>query len=205
MTTTSEPKSDILAAADVIKSGGLVVIGTETFYALAADPFQEQALVKTFEVKRRQSDKPLPLIASDMACVRRIAKDPGPMIRELMDRFWPGSLTILLEPAIAFSDLLTGSEGKIGVRVPPNCPARDLAAAVGGLITSTSANLSGDADPDRVEMIAPQVLEKVDLVVDHGTTPGGLPSTLVEPFGGGVRILRQGAVPRSELFDFLEE
>ncbi len=205
MTTASEPRSDLITAARIIKSGGLVIVGTETFYALAADPFQEQALRKIFAIKGRQDQKPLPLIASDRAHVNEISLDPGPWVSEMMDRFWPGSFTILLEPAFPVSPLLTGPGGKIGVRVPTDCPARELAAAAGGLITATSANPAGDPASDRIRMIAPQLLDQVDLVMDSGSTPGGMPSTVVEPLDRGVRIVREGIVSRSQLLDFLDD
>ena len=120
-----------------------------------------------------------------------------------MDRFWPGSLTILVAAAVPLPRFLTGPGGKIGVRVPPPCPARTLADLAGGWITATSANLSGDPNPREISDIAKEILDSVDLVLDLGPAPGGEPSTVVEPLEAGVRIVRHGAVPASALRDLL--
>ncbi len=190
-------------AAAIIRSGGVVIVLTETFYALAADPFQVEAVERIFSIKERPRDKPLPLIAASRNVVRRMVLNPGPVAEALMDRFWPGSLTILLEPALPVSELLSGPNGKIGVRVPPSCAARTVAELAGGRLTATSANLSGDPNPDTIRRIAPRVLRSVDLVVDCGTAPGGNPSTVVEPLDNGVRIIRPGAIGVEALADYV--
>jgi L-threonylcarbamoyladenylate synthase len=187
-------------AAGIVRSGGVVIVPTETFYALAADPFQEPAVLKIFRIKSRNRGKPLPLIASERSVVESLIRDPGPVALALMDRFWPGSLTILLSPMIDMSGLLKGPGGKIGVRVPPDCPARKLAAETGGWITATSANLSGDPEPRQISSIARDVLEMVDLIIDVGATPGGRPSTVVEPLGSSFLIVRHGVVEEPALW-----
>ncbi|MEW6112509.1 MAG: L-threonylcarbamoyladenylate synthase [Thermodesulfobacteriota bacterium] len=197
-------KEDALldSAAEIIRSGGVVIVPTETFYGLAADPFQEQAVRRVFQIKQRDESKPLPLIASDRSVVEDLIEPPDARVQELMARFWPGSLTILLRPKRTLSPLLTSPDGLIGVRLPPTCPARSLAARVGGFITATSANLTGDPDPSDVSTISPRVLDAVDLVIDLGPTPGGKPSTVVEPAAAELRIIRDGAIPGSLLADF---
>jgi L-threonylcarbamoyladenylate synthase len=182
-------------AGEIIRSGGLVILPTETFYALAASPFHEEAVRRVFRVKRRDEEKPLALIASDMAAVNKLVCPMSHLERKLTDGFWPGSLTILLVPSKQVSTLLIGPEGKIGIRIPPKCPARIVAARVGGWLTATSANLSGDPSPDDVSQIAGEVLDAVDMVMDLGPTPGGKPSTVVETLGADFRLLREGAVP----------
>jgi L-threonylcarbamoyladenylate synthase len=182
-------------AAEIVRSGGLVILPTETFYALAASPFHEEAVQRVFRVKHRDVRKPLALIASDMAAVNNLVCCMSSVDRKLTDSFWPGSLTILFVPSKQVSTLLMGPKGKIGVRIPPECAARIVAARVGGWLTATSANLSGDPSPDDVSKIAGEVLDAVDMVVDLGPTPGGKPSTVVEPLDGDCRVLREGAVP----------
>lgn len=192
-------------AGEILKSGGVVIVPTETYYALAVDPFQEEAILKVFRIKSRDQRKPLPLIASDRSVVNRLVRDPGRVAVELMDRFWPGSLTILLNPALDVPKWLQGPGGKIGVRIPPDCAARALAAAAGGWITATSANVSGGPEPQEISFIAREVLEAVDLVIDLGPTPGGKPSTVVEPLNSGIRIIRHGAVDDSLLRDAIRD
>ncbi len=178
---------------------------TETFYALAADPFREESVRRIFRIKSRLEDKPLPLIAADRAAVDKVASRIPESAQRLMDRFWPGSLTILLEPAVSMSSLLTGRGGRIGIRVPPPCPARTLAELAGGWITATSANLSGDPNPQEISDVVKEVLDSVDLVLNLGPAPGGEPSTVVEPLNDGVRIVRHGAVSASALGEFLRQ
>lgn len=187
-------------AERIITNGGLVIVPTETFYALAADPFYEQALRRIYHTKGRTESKPLPLIAADRAVVEEFLSEDDRQIRALMDHFWPGSLTILLR-ARGFSLRLTGPDGKIGVRVPPWCAARILAARAGGWITATSANLSGGPDPDDVSKIDRSVIQAADMVMNLGPAPGGKPSTVVEPLDHGFRIAREGAIPEAAIRD----
>lgn len=197
-----ETESLFFRAGEIIRGGGLVILPTETFYGLAADPFIEETVRRVFRIKQRDERKPLPLIASDMATVEKLVDCMSPMVRKMVDRFWPGSLTILLKPCRPVSPLLMSSEGKIGIRIPPPCPARTVAAHAGGWITATSANLSGDPDPNDVSLIARDVLEAVDLVVDLGPTQGGKPSTVLELLNSDLRVLREGAVPESAIRDY---
>lgn len=192
------------AAASIVRQGGVVIVPTETFYALAADPFQNDAVRRIFTSKSRSPTKPLPLIAASVDDVKGMVAPLQRTAYILMDRFWPGSVTILFRPARPLAELVTGPDGKIGVRVPTPCPALRLAQRVGGFITATSANVSGDPDPDMVERIAPEVRNAVDLIMDLGPAPGGKPSTVIEPLDSGeVRILREGAVPGVDIRQFL--
>jgi L-threonylcarbamoyladenylate synthase len=199
----TELEKIMATARDAVLSGGVVVIPTETFYGLAADPFNEAAVLKVFHIKERTHSKPLPLIASDRTAVERLDPEISPDIERIMERYWPGSLTILLKTAVPVSRLIVGDSGKVGVRVPPFCAARSLAELVGGLITATSANLSGGADPPTVQMIPRKVIAAADVVVDLGPTPGGKPSTVVDFKNKSLLVIREGAVAATELRAFL--
>ena len=128
---TGSPEEERLfeRAADLVRCGGVVLIATETFYALAADPFQDESLRRILAIKVRDEGKPLPLIASDRAAVGKIIAQPEASVQRLMDRFWPGSLTVVLETTRAVPDALIGPSGKIGVRIPPPCPARTCSSS----------------------------------------------------------------------------
>ncbi len=195
----TEYEKTLQKARDVVRSGGVVIVPTETFYGLAADPFNEEAVLRIFQIKSRSHSKPLPLIASDWDAVERLVPSPGPEALRLMKRFWPGSLTIVLPTAAPLSRLLTGEGRKVGVRIPPECPARWVAGAIGGLITATSANFAGEPNPDLVQKISAKVVAAVDLVVDLGATPGGKPSTVIDFERGKVRVIREGAVAAEEI------
>ncbi len=197
--STSVDTALIVRAAELISAGGVAIVPTETFYGLAADPFNDPAVRRIFQIKGRADDKPLPLIAADRDTAESLVFPPDRLTRLLMDRFWPGSLTILLTPRTSMSRLIAGSADRIGVRVPPESPARAVAGRVGGAITATSANLSGDPNPRITADIDRAVRDAADLVVDLGPTPGGRPSTVVEIVKGRLRILREGAVPAAAL------
>jgi L-threonylcarbamoyladenylate synthase len=200
------PTEYVFDKADrILRAGGIVIAPTETFYALVADPFKENAVRQIFSIKDRDERKPLPLIAADLATVKNLIPSEQELAHRMMERFWPGSLTILLETSQDFSQLLTGPGGKIGVRVPPWCPARILATRTSGLITATSANISGGPDPVDVSDISPLVSGSVDLVLDLGPAPGGRPSTVVELTNRGFRIVREGAIPESAIQEFVEQ
>jgi L-threonylcarbamoyladenylate synthase len=199
----TECEKTVQKARDVVRSGGVVIVPTETFYGLAADPFNEKTVLRIFQIKSRSHFKPLPLIAADRSAVERLVPNPGPEALRLMDRFWPGSLTILLKTTVPLSKLLTGEGGKVGVRIPPDCAARWLAGAVGGLITATSANFAGEPNPDIVQKISASVIAAVDLVVDLGASPGGKPSTVIDLEYGKLRVIREGAVAAKEIESFM--
>lgn len=181
-------------AARTLKDGGVVIIATETFYCMAADPFVGEAVDRIFELKSRSYDKPLPLIASSVERVWAVISEESRDAFELACRFWPGSLTMLLNLNLSFPACLTGSGGRVGVRVPTDCPASELAAMGSGWITATSANLAGGPNASEIEQIPAALLNSVDFVVDTGPTPGGLPSTVMALEGGLPVIHRNGAV-----------
>ncbi|MGB9616691.1 MAG: L-threonylcarbamoyladenylate synthase [Desulfomonilaceae bacterium] len=187
----------------VIERGGLVVAATETFYAIAADPCNPLAVKKVFDIKKRASSKPLPLIASDIAAVAQHICEPHPLLLSLMNRFWPGSMTIVMTVDLLTASGVRNAEGKIAVRVPPDCPARRIAALAGGWITATSANVSGEPPPDTMASVSHHIRTRVDMVLDTGATRGGKPSTIIEIFGpNGYRILREGAIGADLIADW---
>ncbi|AFM25724.1 L-threonylcarbamoyladenylate synthase [Desulfomonile tiedjei] len=196
---------DIFAKArDVIRSGGVVIVPTETFYGLAVAPFNDEAVRRVFSIKSRPIGSPLPLIASDRKTVEKSLISSDSRISILMDRFWPGSLTLVLQLAAQFAEPIFGASGKVGVRVPPDSAARKLAELAGGFITATSANFAGDPPPGDVRKIPAALISLVDLVIDLGPTPGGKPSTVIEIDRGVLKVIREGAVPIAAIRSVLE-
>ncbi len=195
----------LMKARDVIRTGGIVIVPTETFYGLAADPFNDEAVRRVFSIKSRPINSPLPLIASDRKTVEKSLLSPDPRIAILMDRFWPGSLTLVLQLAARFAEPILGASGKVGVRVPPDSAARKLAELAGGFITATSANFSGDPPPDDVRKVPAALLSLVDFVIDLGPTPGGKPSTVIEIDRGVFEVIREGAIPVDRIRTVLNE
>jgi len=189
----AELERRVAAAGEVLRRGGIVVYPTETFYGLGALARAGGALDRLARAKLRPEGKPLPLLAADRAQVEEVAVLRGRAAR-LAERFWPGPLTLVLPARLGLSAAVTGGTGTVGIRIPGSEVARALAAAAGGALVSTSANPSGGPPPARVEDLDQALREAVDLVLDGGATPGGLPSTVVEVGPEGVRVVRAGAI-----------
>lgn len=200
-TATVRPLSPaaLTEAARIIGGGGLVVFPTETYYGLAADPFSETALTRLFALKKRPAAKPiLTLIDSEARLIRMTTEIPA-VYRVLMASFWPGPLTLLFRARPELSGWLTGGSGTVGVRISPLPAARQLAAESGGIITATSANLSGRPPAATAAEAAAQLGDGPDLILDGGPTPGGRPSTILTVEQGEPVLLREGMVAAADI------
>ncbi len=182
------------AVADVLRRGGIVAYPTETFYGLGALARDAAAVDRVARAKGRPDGKPLPLLAADRGQVDEVAV-LGDEAARLASAFWPGPLTLVLPARPGLPEAITAGTGTVGIRVPGSDVARALARAAGGAIVSTSANLSGEPPPASPGQLAPALVSRLDAVLDGGATPGGLPSTVVAVERGGVRLVREGAVP----------
>jgi len=189
---------DVATAAAALRHGALVVYPTETFYGLGALASIPEALVRLAAAKLRPDGKPLPLVAADADMAFALWHEVLPAARRLAEAFWPGPLTLVAAAAPGLSSELAPG-GSVGVRVPGLAVARELSRLAGGALVSTSANLAGGGSPAAAADLAPALLARIDLVLDGGPTPGGLPTTVVEVRPSGPRLLRAGAVPWSEV------
>ena len=192
---TVPPTADGIAeAAALVRAGEIVAYPTETVYGLAADPFSVTAIEKLFAVKGRPETNPVLLAAADLEQVERVASTLSPAARALIDRFWPGPLSLVLPKAECIPAALCGGGTKVCVRVPACDTARALCRAVGHAITSTSANASGSAPARCAQAIS---LPGVALCIDGGELQPSAPSTVFDP---DTRTLhRLGAIPESLL------
>jgi len=182
-------------ACAVLRAGGVVAFPTETYYGLAVDPFNQAALSRLFTLKGRSADKPVLLIVDNVSQLSSlVAETPSPFIL-LMEKFWPGPLTLVFPGAASLPEMLTGHRGTIGVRVSSHPVARQLVRAFGQPITATSANLSGYPAAIAASGVRDQLGPEVDAVLDGGKTPGGRGSTLLGYQEGKVCLLRAGVVP----------
>lgn len=189
--------NDIAEAVTAVRAGELVVFPTETFYAIGADPTQSSALAAIAHVKGREPDKPIALIAADTHSAFSIAGAIPADARLLAETFWPGPLTLVVPAREGFEAALTGPSGGIGVRVSSHPIARALADGIGGLITATSANLSGQP-PARILSEARRSLgTRIRVYLDGGALGSDAPSTVVEfSEDGSFWIVRAGVIDR---------
>ena len=195
----SPQRDAIQEAARWILNGGVVALPTDTLYGLAADPCSAAGVARVFAAKGRAAERALPLIAADAAQVTAHLGRLPPAGQRLADRFWPGPLTLLVTAPPAMAPGVSGGTGRVGVRVPADAVARAICAEAGRPITATSANVSGEAptpDPDQVERT---LGDRIDLLIDTGTTRGGAASTIVDVTGAGLVLVRAGAISWEEI------
>lgn len=192
-------------AVAILKRGGVIGFPTETFYGLGADARNEAAIGKIFDVKGRDFHHPILVVIGERKHLEVFAADISAEGRTLMDRFWPGPVTILFRASPAVSPKLTAGSGTIGIRLTGHPIARELSRRLGGPLTATSANLSGAPECSTAADVLSQLGGKIDGLVDGGPTPGGKGSTIVDAAGSAARILREGVIPASLIRDTLEK
>jgi L-threonylcarbamoyladenylate synthase len=184
---------------DVVAKGGIIAYPTDTFYGLGADPGNPAAVRRLFEIKGRRTDQPILLLLSDAGEVNNWAAGVTPQASVLMNRFWPGPLTLVFKAKAGVLPELTAGTGTIGLRVPGNGLTLELLRSLGRVLTGTSANLSGRPSLRTAREAAEALGPLVDLVLDGGETTGGKPSTVVDVSADAPRVLREGAVPSRDI------
>ncbi|KJR96799.1 MAG: hypothetical protein VR65_26990 [Desulfobulbaceae bacterium BRH_c16a] len=189
-------------AVAVLRQGGIVAFPTETFYGLAVDPGCESAVAKLFQVKQRPAHKPLLVLIDRREQLSELVSEIPPLYRNLMEKFWPGPLTLVFPARKDLSRQLTGDTGTIGVRISPHPIALKLIGELGKPVTATSANLSGQLPAKTAYEVFEMFRDTVDYILDGGETAAGLCSTIVGLESGSLTILRQGQVDvASELIE----
>ncbi|MFQ6118133.1 MAG: L-threonylcarbamoyladenylate synthase, partial [Candidatus Bipolaricaulia bacterium] len=189
-------QKSISRAAEVINAGGLVAYPTETYYALGADALCPSAVEKVYRAKGRDFHKALTILVDRRESLHTLVAQIDPAAEKLMERFWPGPLTIIFAASEKVPALLTAGTGRVGIRVPSSIVARALASTAGRPLTATSANPSGRGGLTRAEDVSAVLGEKIDLILDGGETPGGPESTIVDATVSPPALVRAGAVSR---------
>jgi L-threonylcarbamoyladenylate synthase len=184
-------------------AGSVVAYPTDTFYGLAVDPRNDEAVRKLYELKGRDPASAIALIAGDLAQALR-AGDFGPVEQELARTFWPGPLTLVVRAAGGISRLLLGADGTVGVRVPAHEVARRLALMLEHCVTATSANISGRPPAAGPDDVVAAFGDGVDVLLDAGAAPGGAPSTIVRIVDGRPQLVREGAIAYDRVLESLE-
>jgi L-threonylcarbamoyladenylate synthase len=184
----------VAAAADVIRGGGVVVIPTRHLYGLAADALNTAALARVYAIKDRPADKPLLVLVKSRADLPGLVRAIPDAAGRLMDRFWPGRLTLVFEARDLFPPALTGGSGKVGIRLPAHPVCGALLEKLPHPVTATSANLSGQPGSHTIGAVAPALQAAVDLILDAGPLPTGPGSTVVDVTRSPPRVLRAGVI-----------
>lgn len=181
-------------AVKCLKESGIVAFPTETFYGLAVDPDSPEAINNLFKIKKRQADKPLLLLVENRDQLLTIAEDIPSEYVSLMDKYWPGPLTLIFPAQKHVSRQLSGNSGTIGVRISSNSVATELVRRMGKPITATSANISGGQSPRTAREVSSVFGDRLCHIVDGGPTPGGLSSTVLGLLAGKCTVFRRGCI-----------
>lgn len=189
------PDSELDRAVALLQRGGLVAFPTESWYGLAVDPLNIEALDRLYYVKKRPAEKPILVLVSGEEQLEQLVTaipEPYPL---LMRRFWPGPLTLVFPAKMTLPRRLTAGTGTVAIRCSSNPVATRLIERFGRPITGTSANISG-TDPQQTKAgVAVNLDDTVDMILDGGTTPGGLGSTIVAFRDSTLVCIRKGQVP----------
>ena len=193
--------ASIERAVTILREGGVVAFPTETVYGLGADACNALAVARIFEVKKRPHFDPLIIHLAERAWVQRYAKSVPQQAEKLMDRFWPGPLTIIFEKQALIPDIVTSGLPTVAVRMPSHPVARDLIAGLGKPVAAPSANPFGYVSPTKALHVARMFSGKLPVVLDGGSSFFGLESTIVSVRDGRVILHRHGAVSLEELVE----
>ena len=192
-------------AAETILEGGVIALPTDTVYGIAASLTHESALERIFEIKGRDLSKTLPILVSSPDELSHLAPGLDQRVALLLDRFWPGPLTMVVAAAPGLPSTVIAPDGTIGVRMPNHSLAIEVIAKAGGSVACTSANRSGMPPARTAHDVAASIGHDIDLTLDGGITPGGVPSTVLAIRDGQPVLLREGAIGSTEITAAWEE
>ena len=191
-TCTRTQPGDIAHAAHVLRDGGTVAFPTDTVYGVGAHAFLPQAVEKLYVAKIRPRDKAIPLLIAGTDVLPQVAASIPGIAYELAARFWPGALTLVLPRTARIADVITAGGDTVAVRAPDHPLVQALLAELDAPLAATSANLSGRPAPATAQEVLAQLDGRIDLLLDGGTCPGGVASTVLDLTASPPRVLRAG-------------
>ena len=194
----------IRKAVLILQAGGVVAFPTETFYGLAVDATNGDAIERIFQIKGRAFRSAIALIAGSKNGISGLVTNIPATAQRLMQAFWPGPLTLLFAASPQISPRLAAGTGRIGIRVSSHPIADNLTNRLGGPITATSANLSGTPECLTAGEVLVTFGDRIDLIIDGGPAPGGKGSTFLDITVDPPACLREGAIPLSLIQDSLK-
>jgi L-threonylcarbamoyladenylate synthase len=204
------PQAEVLRyAANFLTRGCVIAIPTDTFYGLAADPFNLAAVDEIYRVKGRPETRALPILVNSIEQAVMLIRDreeevsglqiPPRTFMRLAEKFWPGGLTLVMEASNGVPLKVTAGTGRVALRWPRSEVVSQLIDEFEGPITGTSANVSGFPSCASAEQVMKQLGTRVPLVLDAGDTGASLPSTIMELHAEDWKVLREGVIPVAEI------
>lgn len=200
-------QQEIEEAAEEIKKGNLVIFPTETVYGIGANALDENAVKKIFEAKGRAQDNPLIVHVANIDMVKPIVEHIGTLEQKLIEKFWPGPLTIIMKRKSnkVIPNIVTANLDTVGIRMPSNLLAKKLIEKAGVPIAAPSANVSGKPSGTNIEDIKEEFKGKVSYILDGGSTDIGLESTVIKVENDKIDILRPGKITKEQLEEIAKQ
>jgi L-threonylcarbamoyladenylate synthase len=199
------PESSLIKyAADQIRAGEVLGMPTDTFYGLAADPFNLRAVDRVYEIKTRSRHKPLSLLIESVDQAEDLARELPEEFYALARKYWPGPLTIIVKAGSRLPLKVTANTGHVALRVPNAKIPLAVVTAAAIPITATSANLSGASECTSAQQVHDQLEGRISIIVDGGTSPREIPSTIIDLTDETARwkIMREGAIAADAISTF---
>jgi len=184
---------------ETIRKGGVVAFPTDTVYGLGAGAYIESGIKKIFEIKLRPVEMALPLLLADVSQIHEVARDVPSYAWRLIKEFFPGGLTLVVYRTRIVKDIITAGSETVAIRVPDHPVPRALIHESGMPLIGTSANISGKPAVLSADEVRSQLGDMVPLIIDALPRPLGIESTVVDVTGEVAVILREGAIPRTEI------
>lgn len=197
-----DDEKELLNLAQIIRDGGLVAIPTETVYGLAANGLSQEAVEKIFVAKNRPMDNPLILHISEIGEIDRLIRELSQNDREILERLWPGPLTVVLKKSEIIPDGVSAGLDTVAIRLPSKKLTRDFIKACGLPLAAPSANLSTKPSPTNALDVLEDMEGRIDAIIDGGASSIGLESTVVDLSEGRPTILRPGYYTREMLEEY---
>lgn len=194
---SADSQNAISHAVEILRAGGLVAFPTDTVYGIGALAFDGKTVESIYTAKDRPIEKAIPVLLGDADDLDKVASNVPDMARRLAARFWPGPLTLVIPKIPTLPESVSATE-TVGVRVPDHATARALLRAAGPMAV-TSANISGKPSPSTADEVFSQLGGRIDLILNGGKTPGGVPSTLVDCTKAKPEILREGPISSKDI------
>jgi L-threonylcarbamoyladenylate synthase len=194
----AQREAGVLAAVEAVRHGGLIVMPTDTVYGIAADAFTPAAVADMLAAKGRGRDMPSPVLVGSVRAATALVEDFSDTMRELVEEFWPGALTLVCRTRNTLSWDLGDNLGTVAIRMPMHALALELLKETGPLAVS-SANLHGQPAATTADEAAGQLGDKVAVILDGGPATGGVASTILDMTGWLPLVLREGAISVGKL------
>lgn len=185
----------------ILESGGVIAFVTDTVWGLGCLPNNEQGVQKIYEIKKREAQKPLILMSNSIESLKPYVKKINDTAQKLIDKNFPGALTLVLEKSEKTPDYITSNSNTVGIRVPDNKVFKEICENISGhVFATTSANLSHEPSAKTYEQAIENMQGKADLIIeDFGQRAKGLESTVALIQGSEIKILRQGAISINDI------